>query len=85
MGRRRKKSEPTNAEAVRNLRAMLDRETPGWREAVRGMFEDGHHPGATFLLRIGMRDGSVREIPFLMNPEAVPDDGDGPHPDAGAA
>jgi hypothetical protein len=55
------------------MRATLDREQPGWREALRERM-DTEKPGwHTALVQVMTQDGETFEVALLANPERVPD------------
>jgi hypothetical protein len=66
----------TKVEMVQEIRARLDRQTPGWRAALRREM-DAAQPGWVAATATARRDdGREVEVAILANPERVPDPGE---------
>jgi hypothetical protein len=62
----------TKVEIVRDVRDTLDRENPGWRDALRKQM-DAEQPGwVVATAKVRANDGKVVEVALLANPERVP-------------
>ena len=63
----------TRVEVVREVRARLDRENPGWRDTLRRRM-DATRPGwVASTMQVVTDEGRAMEVAVLANPERVPD------------
>jgi hypothetical protein len=63
----------TCAQAVKDIRAMLDQQNPNWRSALRRQM-DTEQPGwVAAQVRVMAENGEIVEVALLANPERVPD------------
>jgi len=64
----------TRVEAVREVRATLDRENPDWRAALRREMNEQHPTGGWVAEATVRTDaGEVVKVAILASPERVPD------------
>jgi hypothetical protein len=63
----------TKMEIVKDIRATLDRDRPGWRNVLRRQM-DAEQPGwVAALAKIRVDGDRLVEVALLANPERVPD------------
>ena len=63
----------TRAELLGYLRANLDQENPGWRDALRRQMDE-QEPGWTVAsVKVMTEEGKTVKVALLANPERVPD------------
>lgn len=63
----------TRVEVVREVRATLDRENPGWRDALRRKMDAEHPDGWVATATVRTDEGQMVEVALLAKPERVPD------------
>ena len=63
----------TCSKVVKDMRELLDRQNPEWREALRRQMDDEKPGWQAALVKVMAEDGEVVEVALLANPERVPD------------
>lgn len=63
----------TRVNAVRTIRATLDRDNPGWREVLRREMTAKDPSWVAAGATVRTDDGELVEVTLLANPERVPD------------